>query len=254
MKIAKSKQLSILILTLLISSFFKVEAQVTIGSLNDPARAALLELKTQEETPVSVTDVTNITSAKGGLGLPRVYLSDKSTLEPFINIADQDWIDSATTKIKEKHAGLVVYNIYVSPDSENESNKIFKQGVYVWNGATWSLMSNDPGERYFYIPSFNIPLTVGSGLKFNLYNQYASQFTKQGNSTFISNNDELTFVPPVTNLSRLYQPEELDYIITYYDTNILENVSIDDAGEMTYSVKTNVTNADSFMNVVFVIK
>ncbi|MDR0833320.1 MAG: hypothetical protein LBN93_03935, partial [Candidatus Symbiothrix sp.] len=60
-----------LVATLLVTgnySLITVTAQVTIGSLDEPAKGALLELKTQ-------TNLTGgATTDKGGLLLPRVQL------------------------------------------------------------------------------------------------------------------------------------------------------------------------------------
>lgn len=221
--------------------------QVTIGSSVPPERASLLEIKTQEPNS------DNVTSTKGGLGLPRVFLVDKNTLEPFISTADTEWVNATTSKIKEKHAGLMVYNIYVSPGTETNKEKIFRQGVYIWDGGRWKLETKDD-SRYFLPPSFNIPLaTIGSILTYDLYAQYANQFTKTGNTTFISSNPALSTIPaPYTG--SLYKRSELDFAITYYDNRIIESVSVNANGVMTYKIKSLDVDANSFVNVVFIIK
>lgn len=137
-------------------------SQVTVGSAIPPERASLLEIKNQE------ADSKNVTSTKGGLGLPRVFLVDKTTLEPFISLTDTDWTNAVTSKIKEKHAGLMVYNIYESPATETDTNKKFRQGIYIWDGVKWNLETKDD-SRYFSPPSFNIPLgTIGTTLTYNI--------------------------------------------------------------------------------------
>ncbi|MDR2474781.1 MAG: hypothetical protein LBD45_02880 [Bacteroidales bacterium] len=100
-----------------------LSAQVTIGADVEPQKAALLELATQQ------ADGDNVTSTKGGLIIPRVKLVSATTLEPFIATTDPDWTNNATTKIKEKHAGLIVYNL--------TANTTFSKGLYVWDGAEW---------------------------------------------------------------------------------------------------------------------
>lgn len=111
-------------------------AQVTIGSSREPSNAALLELKTQDAiNPATVTDDANITSTKGGFVLPRVKLKDLNTLEPFIPLSDQDWLNASTSKIKEKHAGLMVYNINTASP--------FAQGIYTWDGGKWVICAMD---------------------------------------------------------------------------------------------------------------
>jgi hypothetical protein len=99
------------------------KAQVTIGLGEEPSRAALLELKTQQPNG------ENVTSDKGGLVLSRVKLVSKITLEPFIPKNDPDWINAATSKVKELHEGLMVYNLNAAAP--------FAEGLYVWNGLEW---------------------------------------------------------------------------------------------------------------------
>ncbi|GAB6012537.1 hypothetical protein [Viscerimonas tarda] len=107
-----------------------IQAQVTIGMETSPARAALLELKTQEAAnPPDANNDANVTSTRGGLLLPRVKLMNPATLEPFISVSDTDWVDSIRTRIKELHAGLTVYNL--------TDDAAFKSGFYTWNGRRW---------------------------------------------------------------------------------------------------------------------
>lgn len=242
------------LIIIVVSAFgYKVQAQVTVGSNNAPAKAALLELKNREASnPTSVTDKTNVTSDEkgGGLGLPRVWLENKKNLMPFIP-ADADW-NSNKDGIKHKHAGLMVYNINVS-DGTTPADETFSQGIYVWDGTQWTKMIDGTAKKYFYIPAFNIRLEKGTGKECNLYNEYKKQFTKAGNPLFVSSNDALNRVPsPETN--RLYNPNELDYAITYYDKNIIENVQVNANGLMTFDVISLDTSADSFLNVVFIVK
>ncbi|MDR2627733.1 MAG: hypothetical protein LBC40_06840 [Dysgonamonadaceae bacterium] len=114
------------------------QAQVTIGSGEQPVKGALLDIKEQ------AANSDNVTSTRGGLLLPRVKLKNKSTLEPFIPITDPDWVNQATSRIKELHAGLIVYNLTtVNP---------FRPGVYVWDGSQWT-------------PANAITLATGNGLQ-----------------------------------------------------------------------------------------
>ncbi|MBK5721449.1 hypothetical protein JGH11_11250 [Dysgonomonas sp. Marseille-P4677] len=245
--------------TILLTSCFLLfvtftKAQVTVGSGVTPERAALLEIKSQEAlNPISVTDASNITSTRGGLGLPRVYLVNKTTLEPFIATNDADWENENTSKIKQKHAGLMVYNIYISPPEEADYNKKFRQGIYIWDGEKWVHETKDD-SRYFFIPSFNMTLTtIGAILTCDLYNEYVRQFTEENNSTFVSSNPEITTIPSPID-GKLYKRSELDYVITYYDENILEEVSVNENGVMTYKIKSLDTTPNSFVNVVFIVK
>jgi uncharacterized protein (TIGR02145 family) len=134
-----------------------MQAQVTIGSDIAPARATLLELKARQEagTVSSVSDDKNITSGlgDGGFLLPRVKLVNISTLEPFIPATDADFTAN-TNSLKEKLAGLMVYNI-----TNNGAGTTLYPAVYTWNGAVWitsqaneavSSIVNQPAKFTFY--------------------------------------------------------------------------------------------------------
>jgi hypothetical protein len=96
---------------------------ITIGADLDHLKGALLDIKSQQADVLS-----NVTSDKGGLVLPRVKLVDLNTLQPFIAVTDPDWISNAD-EIKLLHVGLIVYNLStVSP---------FVEGLYEWNGTEW---------------------------------------------------------------------------------------------------------------------
>lgn len=232
-----------LILLLTIICFTgSVYGQVTIGSDVPASKAAVLEIKDQP------ADGSNVTATRGGLGLPRVELEDVSTLEPFIAITDTEWTTNQAAT-KSAHAGLMVYNL------KEDSGENLTKGVYVWNGERWGLIE-DARERYFYIPSFNIPLPAPNGveLTFNLYQEYARQFTNNAsNPTFVSSNASLNVIPSKGS-GVLYTAAELDYVVTYYDPEVLKEVSVTTNGELKYKVKSQETTADSFLNVVFVIR
>lgn len=253
-----SKQL-VLFYSLLLAPWFCTKAQITVGSLTPSAKGSLLELKTQEAiSPVSPTDANNITSAQGGLGLPRVHLVDKTNLEPFIPIGDSDWVNATTSKIKEKHIGLMVYNIYTSPDAETNRDKIFRQGVYTWNGKQWELAFQSSKMRFFPCPPFNLPLPAISqagdpDLAFDLYAVYEQRFTKTENSLFSSNDISLNVIPDRTS-DKLYLKNELDYVVVHYDESILSINSIDTYGVMKYRIKAVNPKPSVFINILFVIK
>lgn len=241
-----TQKIKLITLFAAITCIGSVYGQVTIGSGVEPAKAALLEIKSQ-----SADAVTNVTSDKGGLGLPRVELVSLTTLEPFIPLMDEAWDPAHRSTTMTQHAGLMVYNLKESSD--------FKKAVYVWDGKQWGQIGTDTGagERYFYLPSFNLPLPTPSETEviFNLHDEYVRQFTKDAakNPTFISSNTGLSKIPSKAT-EMLYDPLELDYVITYYDTNIIKDVSISSLGELRYKVKSQITGPNSFMNVVFVIK
>lgn len=232
-------------------------SQVTIGLEAEPQRASLLDLKTEEvNTPISTTDQTNVTSMKGGLLLPRVHLKNKVTLEPFISMDDAEWINATVSKVKEKHAGLTVYNIYESLEQETEKNKIFRQGAYTWDGSKW--IETFLGRKLFPCPPFNLPLPTitessEEDLTFDVYAEYEKQFTKQQNGKFVSSNNTIEKITS-KSLDRLYKRSELDFVVTYYDKTVLEISNIDENGVMSYRVLNYAPKQDAFINLFFVIK
>lgn len=117
----------LLLAFMLILAFADTKSQATIGSGIAPEQAALLQLKTQEAT-TSGGATTGI--GGGGLLLPRVMLTDRNTLEPFIekdNSGNEEYI-----KTKKRYTGMIVYNL-----TELTGLKL---GVCVWDGDKWNNM------------------------------------------------------------------------------------------------------------------
>ncbi|MDR2948605.1 MAG: hypothetical protein LBV71_05305 [Prevotella sp.] len=125
-----------------------IQAQVTIGSGIPPTRAALLDLKVKQAagTVPSVDDDTNITAGKsdGGLLLPRVKLVNTKTLEPFIPVDDPEFVNN-TNSLREKHAGLIVYNL-----AEDDSKDLCP-GLNQWDGEQWNCLQNKMGNATGHI-------------------------------------------------------------------------------------------------------
>lgn len=251
----QTKKLALLLILLAICTFAR--SQVSIGSLTPPVKSNLLELKNQEvQNPTSTTSADNITSTKGGLGLPRVALIDRTSLEPFISTTDSEWANASASKIKEKHIGLTVYNIYESTDLETDENKMFQEGTYVWDGQRWRLAFQ--GRRIFPCPAFNLLLPSVSAIgdpdmTYDLYQEYSQQFSKMGNTFFRSSNPTLETIAN-KNDEKLYLKNELDYVVTHYDESVLTITGIDANGMMSYRVKSVAPSSAAFINIIFMIK
>ncbi|GHT59824.1 hypothetical protein AGMMS50239_07350 [Bacteroidia bacterium] len=108
----------------------ELSAQVTIGSLEEPTKGALLQLK-------EISGITDDSpDAYKGLAMPRVHLTDENNLYPMLladpadpasgpnadYTANKSWLDKS-------HTGLIVYN-------SNDASP-FKKGLYVWSGSKW---------------------------------------------------------------------------------------------------------------------
>ncbi|MDR2389193.1 MAG: hypothetical protein LBD89_05335 [Tannerellaceae bacterium] len=233
MKTLKSAFLLIVITTSVFC--FNAKGQVTVGSDIAPLSGVLLDIKSKAGTAGSGDATTDVNG--GGLGLPRVTLTDISSLAPFL--------PSASSAEKKDRTGLMVYNI--------STTSPFKPGVYVWDGTKWNVAGG--GVKWFYMPSCNIPITTTGAKTFNLYTEYVKQFKKDGNTLWKSSNSSLAYVPSPES-DRLYAATELDYVITYYDSSVitLGNTPIDANGLLTYTVNSIVTTPATYFNIVFVVK
>lgn len=233
-------------------AFLSLEAQIVIGTLGKPESAAILDLKTETVAPNSVNDISNVTTYAGGLNLPRVYLVNKKTLEPFISTTDTEWLNDASSKIKTKHAGLIVYNIYQTPSTVTNPDLTFRQGTYIWNGSEWQNL----GERqnFFPMPATNLPMPAVTkdsdpDLTFDLYQVYSDNYTNPSKS--ISSNSNIT---EAYFKEQLHPRHHLDYVVTHYDADVLIINSIDADGVMHYRVKDMDVKATSFLNIYFSVK
>lgn len=121
-----------------------LQGQVTIGSGNTPQAGTLLDLTEGEVT-------------RKGLNLPRVSLKSlvatNNDLRTTINGIDTS---NGEAWELEEHAGLVIYNV-------NEVNCTeLVQGVYVWEGDRWSILSESAvGREDLYLPNCYV-VPVGS--------------------------------------------------------------------------------------------
>lgn len=244
----KNMKIKIIILWALLLVPIALCAQITIGMSEKNERAAILDLKTHKVTNPEALGASNVTTDKGGLNLPRVMLTTLATLEPFINVTDTEWLNPLS-KIKEKHTGLVVYNL--------TANSELQPGAYIWNGNTWAQLFQEPeliepNRIIFPLPAFSLPLVSQQGvntLTFNLYEVYANSKTLAYSKTNMSTANYAAF-----SADTQYKTNELDYIITHYDTDVLSNISINDQGIMSYTVLNINPPRTSFINIYLMVK
>jgi hypothetical protein len=217
-----------LTLTIAVSAAISVHGQVTIGSDIDPQKGVMLNL--QDQIPNS----DNETVHKGGLGMPRVKLVNRNTLEPFIAADDKDWVAN-TGMMREHHAGLMVYNINATEVKDNSDlETTFRLGFYIWNGKQWK-EAQFGKESFFALPLFNFDLTAGTHTV-NLYSEYKAQYAATG---------------------RLYALAEMDFAVTYYNKDVIEIKSLLPNGDLSYTIiKTPVLGStpEVFINAVVNLK
>ncbi|WP_276165816.1 hypothetical protein [Zobellia alginiliquefaciens] len=98
--------------------------------------------------------------------------------------------------------------------------------------------------RIFYPPSIEVDAsTNGTGRTIDLHAQYVAQF----GSPMVASNAAPAAIPTYANT-------ELYYYVTFYDTAVFDNVSVNASGVMTYDVIAQPASYNSLINVVFVVK
>lgn len=131
--------------------------------------------------------------------------------------------------------GLLVYDTTL---------KCITQNAGTTTSPVWVCLSGkDAQNGFFYMPTIAVDASsVVTGKTIDLYDKYKTQFTAPKKNPSAPVN-----IPYFINRTDLY------YYITNYDTDVLDNVSIDNNGVMTYDIKAE-SDYDSFMTVVFVLK
>lgn len=122
--------------------------------------------------------------------------------------------------------------------------------------------------RFFYMPAVIFDTSAnGTNLTRNLYDEYVKQFqggqAGAGSTTYNIAHGASGYSMPYNGGIvgstgapadiPVYGSNELYYYITYYDTAVFSNLSINATGELTYSIISNASNV-SYMNIVFVVK
>lgn len=135
----------------------------------------------------------------------------------------------------------VVYVTAIPSSATSKTSNITTPGFYYYNSSI-SKWINFNMPKFFYMPSILFDTTTLGAKTKDLYQLYYTQF----NTPQVSSSGAAGKIPVVGK-------NDLEYYITYYDTNVFTGVAVDANGQMTYNVSNNATDA-SFMNIVFVVK
>ncbi|MBF8151530.1 hypothetical protein ITJ86_16625, partial [Winogradskyella sp. F6397] len=100
--------------------------------------------------------------------------------------------------------------------------------------------------KFFYMPAVIFDTSVNGTFTRNLHTEYQAQFTGTANPTLVSSAGAVNAIPTLP-------ANELEYHITYYDTAVFSNLSIDANGVLSYTIIGSATEA-SYMTIVFVVK
>lgn len=127
------------------------------------------------------------------------------------------------------HNSMLVYATSAAASSEIDT-----PGFWYYDSANtvWKPLGAGASEKYFYMPSFNLPMaTVGTDT-FEIYDEYSDQFTAAGLD--------------------VYDETDITFRVTYYDPSIIDNISITN-GTMSYEVITANPPAGSFVNIIVIV-
>jgi hypothetical protein len=247
MKKTKTNKKKLLFFTLFIASAltFPAWAQVTIGTDAAPNPASLLDLKDNKDGEGTSTK---------GLLLPRVALKGTN--------------DASMFRDGNMVAGMFVYNTVTTTRNTGtvlpDTGYDVTPGTYFNDGTHWVRII-DTGNRWFYMPSFNLPLEdldnpANTSLTFDLYQEYIYQFagippTVQLDEGTLStsstdpNYETLANSPGII----LYQREELIFYVTAYSPDVITVDNVDN-GILSYTVNSTIVPDGSFVNVMFRVK
>lgn len=139
----------------------------------------------------------------------------------------------------------LVYVTAVSATTTAKTVNVKTPGFYYYDNSIsqWvGAFRNNNFPKFFYMPSILVNTATLGTKTLDLYAIYFSQF----NSPPVKSTGSTGSIPTLPKT-------QLEYYITYYDTALMNTVTIDANGLMSYNVIGNASDA-SFMNIVFVVK
>ena len=138
-----------------------------------------------------------------------------------------------------------VYVTSIATTTSPKTSNIRTPGFYYYDNtiSKWvGAFRNNNFPKFFYMPSVLVNTSTLGTKTMDLYNLYYTQF----NTPPVKSSGSVGSIPTLPK-------NELEYYVTYYDTSLMNNVSITADGVMSYNVIGNASDA-SFMNIVFVVK
>ena len=139
----------------------------------------------------------------------------------------------------------LVYVTAVSATTTPKTVNVKTPGFYYYDNtiSQWvGAFKNDNFPKFFYMPSVLVNTATLGAKTLDLYALYFNQF----NTPPVKSTGSKGSIPTLPKT-------QLEYYVTYYDTTLMNTVSIDTNGLMYYKVIGNASDA-SFMNIVFVVK
>lgn len=182
---------------------------------------------------------TDATTAEG-ISAPRLTLSQ---------LASKD------AKYAADQTGALVYITDVTGTPTAKTRNVIAKGYYYFDGTLWQTSGPDQSLRFLYMPTIVVPTSTtdpaynpaNQTFTLDLYTMYSIQYgmTNTGSSV---KSPTATTLPVLAN-------GNIEYLITYYDNTVYQNVAVSDAGILTYQLVPVVTLTDkTYMNILFKVK
>lgn len=205
-----------------------------ILSIGSPAYAQIGILNTDAKASLHVMPLTTTSGTAEGIITPNLTRAQ---------------LISKDTRYTTAQKGAMVYVTTIDGTTTTKTANVTRIGYFYFDGALWQAV-DQPGQ-YFYLPVFSLSTnTVGTGYTFDLYNNvYKKQYQQAGNHLYTTSNASLNLIP-----EGRYAATELDYVVTYYDQDVIKINSISTTGVINYNVINTKLGPGSFINVVLVTK
>lgn len=251
------------------SHYFTYDGNITGFNLFGRASSSISFISSEDnnsELKISHSKSASIINSEAKDGIEIATQRDK-------NIRFNTYHYPSGSSSSEKRENLVIHanggvqvNNINKPEFTGEStNKVVVADA---DGVLKTVERAKVAPQFFYMPAVIFDTKAkGTGLVRDLYQEYVDQFTggKIGkeNANYNIAHGASGYTMPYTGGIvgstdapadiAVFDKGELHYYVTYYDTNVFANLSIDGDGKLTYDIIGNATPA-SYMNIVFVIK
>jgi len=197
-------------------------SQVTIGSLSNP------------NSTLEVVGQGNETAIPDGLIIPRLT---------------GDQLAAKNDAYGDEQNSAIVYVSQAATSPDGKTINVIEPGFYYYDAVLQRWMRFATGKSFFYLPSFNLNVSVSGVTTLDIYNDvYKAQFDKSANTLFVSSDPSLTKVPG------MYKADELIWVVTAYDHEILSVTGISAEGVMEYDVFNSDPEPSAFINIIAIPK
>lgn len=160
-----------------------------------------------------------------------------------------DQLAAKNDAYSDEQNSAIVYVTKAATTPSGKTVNITAPGFYYYDAVLKRWMRFTTGEAFFYLPSFNLDVSFPGVSTLDIYNEvYVGQFDKSVNSLFMSSD------PSVTKVPGMYKANELIWVVTAYDHEVLTVNSISAEGVMEYDVLNADPDPSSYINIIAIPK